>query len=129
MIANKKNVIDLVNVGHPLLNANIRYLCLTFGIIEIENLLKRASNVEFGCNVRGDLNLFREKLSAVELTGKQFTSLYILFRQMVNNYSPGYLSNPVATNICQSHLYALMCLTFLHECIISYQCFSFYCSN
>ncbi|CAC5415948.1 unnamed protein product [Mytilus coruscus] len=65
VIANKRNVIDLVHVGHPFLNANIRYHCPTFGIIKIEKPSQTCFKRRIWLYDRGDLNLFREKLSAV----------------------------------------------------------------
>ncbi|CAC5425653.1 unnamed protein product [Mytilus coruscus] len=66
VIANKRNVIDLVHVGHPFLNANIRYHCPTFEIIKIEKPSQTCFKRRIWLYDRGDLNLFREKLSAVD---------------------------------------------------------------
>ncbi|CAC5356718.1 unnamed protein product [Mytilus coruscus] len=66
VIANKRNVIDLVHVGHPFLNANIRYHCPTFGIIKIEKPSQTCFKRRIWLYDSGDLNLFREKLSAVD---------------------------------------------------------------
>ena len=66
VIANNRNVVDLVHVGQPFLNSFIRYHCPTYGIIKIMKPSQTVFKRRIWLYDRCDTDLFREKLSEVD---------------------------------------------------------------
>ena len=65
VIANNRKTVDFVHVGPSLFQGNIRYHCPTYGIIKICKPSQTCFKRRIWLYDRGDFNLFREKLAAV----------------------------------------------------------------
>ena len=66
VIANNNNFLDLVHVGQPFLGQNTRYHCPTYGIIKFDKPVSTCFKRRIWLYDRGNYELFREKLSAVD---------------------------------------------------------------
>jgi hypothetical protein len=56
------NVIDLIHVGQPFLNVNVRYHCPIYGIFKVHKTLHTCFKRRIWLYDRGNYNLYREKL-------------------------------------------------------------------
>jgi hypothetical protein len=60
------NVIDLIHVGQPFLNVNVRYHCPIYGIFKVPKTLHACFKRRIWLYDRGNYNLYREKLQRVD---------------------------------------------------------------
>ena len=60
------NVIDLIHVGQPFLNVNVRYHCPIYGIFKVPKKLHTCFKRQIWLYDRGNYNLYREKLQRVD---------------------------------------------------------------
>ena len=58
VVANNNYLVDLVHVGRPFWNANVRFHCPTYGIMKIENLVKLVLSAVFGFMIEVTLIYF-----------------------------------------------------------------------
>jgi hypothetical protein len=60
------NVIDLIHVGQPFLNVNVRYHCPIYGIFKVPKTLHTCFKRRIWLYDRGNYNQYREKLQRVD---------------------------------------------------------------